>query len=317
MPIPNLRLKAIAVGLLAAATISNLGLSDELDQIALPGETLFPESLAIDEAGGVYVSSVLEARILYVTPEREIEDFVARGEHGLISVGGLKLSSDGTTLFACNSDLGMNEFAGASSPALLAFDVSDKSLTGRWELPGGGLCNDIAISEDGEVYVTDSFVPRVLKLSPDRTELTPILLDQRFTGEGFNLSGIVHTSDGLFVAKFNSGELYHIPMGPNGVPGDAVPLALSQPLFAPDGLALLNESTFLVAESAGRLVKVTVSGHEAQVEVLASDLRAPTAVSIDDGQAYVLIGQLDRLPNPQGSSPVPEPFRIEILDLAD
>lgn len=305
-------MKMLTLGLLAMGLTTTFSVAE---QIPLAGQTLFPESLAIDKSGGIYVSSVLDAKIIYVSPNHVSQEFIARGEHGLISVGGLKLSNDGSKLYACNSDLGMNEFRGTSAPALLAFDVSDKSLAGRWELPNGGLCNDIAISENGTVYITDSFVPRILQLSPDADELSLLIMDERFVGEGFNLSGIIHVNGGLYIAKFNTSELFFVALDAAGNANKPVLLELTQPLMAPDGLAKLDDDTFLIAESSGQLSKVSISESKATVEVLATDLRAPTSVETYGKNAYVVMGQLDRLPIPGGSAPSPEPFRIEIFDV--
>lgn len=284
----------------------------EVERISLPGKQLFPESIAMDSRGGMFVSSVTEATILYLDPATgQVSEFVENGAFGLASVGGLQLSPDGKTLYACNSDLGLTERPAESGPALLAFDVAGRRLASRWELPGGGLCNDLAIDKDGTIYVTDSFVPRILVRSPGATELVPFVVDERFSGQGFNLSGIAILEDRLIVSKFNSGELFSIDLASRQVE----PLRLDKSLQMPDGIAVIGSDTLLVAESGGNLSRVVVSGSTAAVTVLAEGLRAPSDVVAAGKQAYVLEGQLDRLPGFDPEARPPEPFLIKVFEL--
>jgi len=299
-------------GLLLALFFTSATSAEEARTISLPGKQLFPESIAIESSGGVYLSSVTQAEILYLDPETgKAADFVESGAFGLASVGGLQLGPDGKVLYACNSDLGLTSHPADGGPALLAFDVADRKRVSRWALPGGGLCNDMAIAEDGTIYVTDSFVPRILVLRPDADELTPLTVDQRFSGKGFNLSGIAVLEGRLIVAKFNSGELFSVDRASRQVE----PLRLSQQLLQPDGIAVAGPDTLLVAESGGRLSKLVLSGNNVDVTVLAEGLRGPSDVALADGRAFVLEGQLDRLPGFDPEARPPEPFLIKIFDL--
>ncbi|MCK7613457.1 hypothetical protein [Roseibium sediminicola] len=297
--------------LLPAILIITPASAGEVERISLPGKHLFPESIAMDSRGGTYVSSVTRAEILYLDSEtRQISGFVERGSFGLASVGGLQLGPEEKVLYACNSDLGLTEHPTESGPALLAFDVAERRLVSRWELPGGGLCNDLAIAEDGTIYVTDSFMPRILSLPPGGSELTPFLVDERFSGQGFNLSGIVILEDRLIVSKFNSGELFSVDLATRNV----VPLRLDKSLQMPDGIAVVGSDTLLVAESGGRVSRVVVSSETAAVTVLADGLRAPSDVMAAGKQVFVLEGQLDRLPgfDPEGRQP--EPFLVRVFE---
>jgi len=286
--------------------------ADQFERIPLPGGQLFPESIAIDSRGGIYVGSVTKAQILYVDPRTgQAVDFVASGAFGLASVGGLQLSANGKTLYACNSDLGLTGPPAGGGTALLAFDVDQGKPISRWPLPGGGLCNDVAIAEDGAIYVTDSFVPRILVLSPGAGELRPFTADPRFSGEGFNLSGIVVLEDRLIVSKFNSGELFSVDRDS----GQVEPLRLNKKLLNPDGMAVAGPDTLLVAESGGRLSSLLVSGNAANVTVLADGLLGPSDVALKGNLAFVLEGQLNRLPGFDPQARLPEPFVIKVFDL--
>ena len=160
---PRIRNGLAAV--LSVLTICTAFLSMADNTISLPGDTLFPEGIAADSQGGLYIGSLAGGRILYLQPGNfSPRVFVQDGANGLMSVGGLIVSPDGETLFACNSDIGISTFTGLSKPGLVAFDTKSGVIKGRWDFPGGGLCNDMTMMPDGTILMTDSFIPRILAL---------------------------------------------------------------------------------------------------------------------------------------------------------
>lgn len=303
-------IKTVAAVLLAFAVGGPLAAQAD-DRIPLPGKTLFPEGIAADAKGGLYIGSLTEGRIIYLEPEtHRPRVFQPDGAHGLMSIGGLIISPDGGTLYACNSELPVATHKGASRPGLVAFDIGTGALINRWDFPGGGLCNDLTQAADGTILATDSYRPRILSLKPGAKTLSQWVTDDRFTGEGFNLNGIAWTPQGVFVVKYNSNQLFRIDMAPDGGAGAVTLVELSRPLGGPDGIKPLAPGELLVVEGHGRLSKITLDGLHGTIETLREGLDVPTTAAVVGDTAYVVEAQLDHLPLPGMEDNRPAPFSV-------
>jgi len=310
------RLKNILGAALTALSVSVTFSAMADSSIALPGDTLFPEGIAADRQGGLFVGSLTEGRILYLAPEsRAAKVFVSDGLNGLMSVTGILVSTDGKTLFVCNSDLGISTFKGTSKPGLVAFDAKSGVFKGRWEFPGGGLCNDLTMTPDGTILMTDSFTPRILALKPGAVELSQWVTDERFKGEGINLNGITWSENGVYTVKYNSNELFRVVMNEDGSAGVIDKINLSRALDEPDGIKTLASGALLVVEGAGRLAKINISGLEGVVETVGEGFNVPTTATIIGEEAYVVEGQLDHLPIRDNKAGEPDPFTLKVVQL--
>lgn len=301
----------LALGL-AWGAIASPASASGIDQLVLPEAANFPESIAIDSAGGIYIGSVTLGNIVYLPADGGAPRiFIEGGSKGAISVGGLMLSAQEDILYACSSDLGLNGFSGTAAPGLLAFDVKSGDLKNRWDLPGGGLCNDLVQADDGTIYVTDSFVPRVLSLKTGAETFETLLQDDGFSGEGFNLSGIAILDNALIVAKFNSGQFFRIDL--TTAPVAAQEIQLSQPIYAPDGMRTLEGNSVLIAASSGQVVHMTIDELEAEVTPLNHAFDAPTSLALHGEKVFVVEGQLNKLPAFDPTATAPEQFTISVI----
>ncbi len=88
---------------------------------------------------------------------------------------------------------------------LLTYDLASAAQTGSYPLPGGRLCNDIAVAADGTAYITDtSDTGRVLALAPGGTELTVVIADTAIAG----IDGIAYIGDVLYANDVMTGAIY-------------------------------------------------------------------------------------------------------------
>lgn len=286
--------------------------------IPLPGSRFFPEGIAADSRGGFYVGSLTEGRIVYLEPKsHKVKPFVAAGTNGLVTVVGIYVNAKEDLLYVCSSDPGFGNLTGSAKPALLAFRTADGSPAGRFELPEGGFCNDIAELDDGTILATDSFNPRIYAVRPGSNKLSTWLEDDVFKGKGFQLNGITSLSGDVFVVRYATGTLYRIAVNADGYAGKITEITLNRPLKGPDGLKVLNAGTHellvvegggLSAGSRGLLSKVKIQGTNGTVSTIADNLNVPTTASIRNGTAYVVEGQLDHLFDK--SAGAPDPFQI-------
>ena len=301
-------LLVMTLSVLAAACAGDDGDGDGRESVALTGDALYPEGIAIAGDGTILVGSLREGSILRVPPgaeAAEAEPYAAPGAGGMVSTVGLLADPERGLLWACSSDPGVSPRTGASPPALTWFDLASGEPVGSAELPGGGFCNDIAVDGEGNLYVTDSFAPRILILPAGASELATWLEEPAFGGEGFNLNGVAVAGGTLQVVKYNTGELFRIPIGEEGAAGPVEIAALDRGLELPDGLRA-DGGDLLVVEGVGRLSRVTPDG---TVTTVAEGLDGPTSVAVSGRDAWVVEGQLGNLFDPASGAP-DLPFRL-------
>ena len=82
---------------------------------------LIPEGLASDPAdGSLYLSSIYHRKIVKITPQGKVSDFVAEGQDGLLGVLGVKVDPRDRSVWAASQRAG--------EAALFHFNASGKLL---------------------------------------------------------------------------------------------------------------------------------------------------------------------------------------------
>ncbi|MCC6737324.1 MAG: c-type cytochrome [Bauldia sp.] len=280
---------ALAGGVLAAA--AGFASAQNAADVVL-GEGFHPESIAATPDGGLLIGSVALNSVYRAAPgATTAEPWITTG---LID-GGLVLGvfAAGDTAYVCADGA-----FGSNVAFLLTFDLATAAETGRYEFPGGGFCNDIAVGADGTAYVADtSPVGRVLALAPGATELAVVLSDAAITG----IDGIAFIGDDLYANNVQTGDLYRIDVAG----GTYTTLTLSRPLQGPDGMRTTVDGTaLLLTENAGgTLDRITIDGDAATVETIADGFTQATAVAQIGDVAYVVEARFDVLMTP-GATPV-------------
>lgn len=286
---------------------------DSRDTIALPGATLYPEGIAATADGTFYVSSLREGSILRIAPDATAPDpaaFVTAAEGGLVSTIGLLADEGAGVLWSCSSDPGVAPRTGEDPPAIKAFDLASGALQATYDLPGGGFCNDMALDDAGNLYVTDSFAARMLVLPAGASQLEVWLEDEAFAGEGFNLNGVAVVGNEVFTVKYNSGELFRISIESDGSAAPPARVTLDRALEYPDGLKAEGADALLVVEGAGRLARIALQpGDVGAITTVRDGLLGPTTVAVLGSDAWVVEGQLGHLFDPSTGDPE-LPFQV-------
>ncbi|MEM9459957.1 MAG: hypothetical protein AAGF11_37625 [Myxococcota bacterium] len=290
----------------------------DVDAIELPGDTFYPEGVAADAAGHLYIGSLATGAVVMADPcTGEVDELVPAGGT-LTNPVGLIVDEGNATLVVCNSD-----FTFATPPSIDMLDLADGALLGRHAFEGPGFCNDLTFDDEGNVYATDSAAARVVRVpaaeilsdSPVQTWAT----DPDFAvGEGeFGLNGIAFDGDSsLYVVNYAQGELHRIAIEPDGLAGSVTAIALGQTaLAAPDGLEWIGDGQLLVVEGdLGAVSRIELSGDTATVEVVADGYDVPTTIAQVDDHIWVGEGQLDHLIGIDPADPEP-PFVVTRLPL--
>ncbi len=190
--------------------------------INIAPERFFPEGVTVDKNGTFYIGSMDEGRIFKASAgATEAEPFIEAGANGLVSVLGLYADDASGTLWACSSDAGNAQLSGSAPVALKAFDLATGEAKGSYEFPDGGFCNDITIDANGNVYASDSWSPRILRLPAGGDVLEEWVNDPVLGEEMWSLNGLdVDQGSGtLYLVNIATGQLFSIAITEDGSAG--------------------------------------------------------------------------------------------------
>ncbi len=278
-------IKGLAIGGFAAvavAGISSMAGAQNMNVIPIaPGAQA--ESIAGTPDGGLIIGTTGGA-IYRVAPGGtestlwlQLEGFVL----GVFAVG--------DTAYVCNQS------------NLRAFDLDTGDPTGVFEFPGGGFCNDIAISPDGTVFVTDTNFGggpgRVLALvdGEDGPALQVVIAAVGIGG----VDGLAFVGDALYVNDVRLDLLYRLDLDGVNLTGFTT-LETNQAMDGPDGLRVTEDGTALYQAENGALIAtlVTIDGDNAFITVLGGGFPAATAVAVVGNTLYV-VGAIFRDADPE------------------
>ena len=210
----SFRIKAV----LALSLVLSLGLGgtalaqDGAAVYPLPGEEVFPEGIALEEAtGDFFVGSTTDGTIFTSNvsqPGVEAEVFSEGGADGRTATIGMKTDGAGR-LFVSGGDTGQMFVYDTTTGALIESFDNGQEMT---------FVNDVTLTPDGSAFFTDSMNPELYRVYPDGSggyEMESYLSFEGTPaeyGEGFNLNGIASSADGsyLVTVKSSTGELFRI-----------------------------------------------------------------------------------------------------------
>jgi sugar lactone lactonase YvrE len=312
-----------SLAVLAFAALSTVAAAEPAGPIAVPGERAYPESITAGPDGTLYVTSPGSGGVQRVKPGgAQTETWIAPGAFETRSTLGVYADAKAGTLWVCSNDLSGMGVPGPSQVTgsyLKAFDLATGKGTASYKFPGSAtFCNDMIVTADGTLYVTNSLSPQIFRLAPGAKELDLFVEDKQFQPpKGAGLDGIAFGGDGnIYVNTFNGGDLFRVEVK-NGKAGAVTKLATSRPLDLPDGLRQLDGQTFLMAEGSGSVDRVTIDGDKATIETIKDGLNEPTSL-IKRGQTiWVTEGQLSHLFDAKDKGPPSLPFHIVPVPAGD
>jgi sugar lactone lactonase YvrE len=248
----------------------------------------------------------------------------------LVSVLGLYAHQPSNRLWVCSSDAGNAQRSGLAPVALKSFNLTTGAFVGSWAWPAppasltpipgatvNGFCNDITIDADGNVYATDSWYPRVLRLvdgGAGAAVLTNWLVNTTVFPVGqWHLNGIDIDTAGnnLYVVENHPGHLYRVPIMGNGMPGTVVEITTQRPLYGPDGLKVQNPNMLITAEGSGISV-IDLSGTTGRVRTVSTGFDGVATFAMRQGNAWLVENQGDHFWGPTGPQgpTATKPFRL-------
>jgi sugar lactone lactonase YvrE len=283
--------------------------------IIIPGDRYFPEGVTVTADGTFFVGSMFEGCIMRAqTGTGQMEPFIASGSNGLVSVLGLWADEVRQTLWACSSDAGNGRLTGRAPVGVKAFDLQSGAAKGSYDFPGGGFANDLTFDAQGNLYVTDSWTPRILRLRSEGLALEEWINDPRLGVEQWSLNGIDfdHSSNVIYTVNQRAGQLFRIVIEVDGRAGSVTLIQTSHDLRRPDGLKVIGPNTLVTSEGgAGGVSLISVDGDTAHVRRIPAGLDGVTTFAFYRGSAWVVEGQSDHFWDPANAGPNADPpFRI-------
>lgn len=316
------RTRTLPIALLTLAALTACGSPDEAPRVTtayeLPGERAYPEGIALDtRTGDTYVGSYSTGAIYRATADAErAEVFLPEGADGRKTANGLKVDGSGR-LWVTDSTAGV-----------AVYDTASRALIARFDVPGAEprFVNDVAITQDGTAYLTDSVRAVVYRVTPEqvravaaqggRGELTPRfelggVLEPREPGS-FNLNGLVADPSGryLLVVDMVGGDLYRVDLTAEA-PIRKVELHGGD-LTNGDGLELRGDTLWAVHNTTNSISRWTLTedGASARLDERLTDetLSIPTTLVRDGERTLVVASQFDK-GGPMGPG-TPSAFRV-------
>lgn len=248
----------------------------------IPQRELGTEGIAWDPVDDVYyLSSIRERKVIAVSGitadgHASVRDFVPTAQHGLLGVLGLKVDRDRRLLWAASEadpDMHGLEAANRSHSVVAAFDLRSGALVRKIEWGDAthpALANDLALLDDGTVYVTDSEGGGVMRIQPGRDTAEPLLPGSTFRYP--NGIAIAPDQRHLFVADADAVtvvDLHDLSRRPLALPSKRHTLA------GIDGMSFDRGALVAIQNDSGlpRLLRVTLDAslaHATAIEVLES-----------------------------------------------
>lgn len=289
-------------------------------EIAIPGERVFPESMTSTPDGALYIGSIGLRSIFRVKPgAASAETWVAAGDDAPAGYLGVFADAKHGTLWACSLPLAGPDVAKPVPSKLHAYDLKTGAAKAHYPLPtAGAVCNDAAVGLDGSVYATDTTNMEVVRLAPGAKALTVWAGDGGFGPKGGVLDGIAVLGNHVFVNTLMTSKIFSVPVGKGGKAGAITEVKLDRAIDKPDGMRSFGHNSLLVVEGGssgtGRLSRVTVNGTAAKAVSLKEGYPdGAVAVTVVGTTAYVLEAQLAAMRGPPGT-PV-KPFHATAVEV--
>lgn len=300
----------------------------------LPGDATFPEGILEDGTGTLWITGFGDGSLHRILPDDTVETFKTPGEDGLRSAVGLVADAERGRLWVANFDFE------TFSSNFKVFDLDDGELLATVAAPadlGPHFFNEVALADDGSVYVSDTLQPRIWTAGPALDVVPSVLAEDPLLANPaedrpFGLNGLALSPDGdHLVASVmdrltqGGGRLVRIDRDSGAV----ADIALSGDLdvfggsdgmfFEPDGrLVMVNVTPpagLVTAELSADLSSATLTARSFADPVL----DRPTSSALRDGTLWVVNSQLDHIiddANGALDTPPQLPFQVVGVDFA-
>jgi sugar lactone lactonase YvrE len=292
------------------------------ERIVFSSEKLYPEGITFDDKRQlVYLSSLTQGKISSVDKQGNVK--IVADDPKLVSTVGIKYSNKTGKLYAANSDMGLSSKSSKETTLSLGqlaiIDVTSGKLEDLVTLsdlvPGKHMLNDLALDNDGNIYITDSYAHVVYKV--DKNKKASVFSQSNLFKPDSNtlgLNGIAYNNEGyLLIAKSVEGSLLKVSIKD---PTKVEKVKLPEPLFWTDGIYFINDKELVAVRNRfSKTVFLRSDNHWESATIVkeekATDIM-PTTVAVSAlGNVYVINSKLSEL-RPDPTKAVSKEFVIDV-----
>ena len=232
------------------------------------------ESIAATPDGGLIIGTVGGTVYTVAPGGTEAAEFVTGLEGFTLGV----FVNDGIA-YVCN---------GAT---LRTYDFATAEPGPAYDFPNAtGICNDIAVSSDGTIFVTETSFGgagsvRALVEGEDGLGFQTVIGGIGVGG----VDGLAFIGDALYVNDVRLNKLYRLDLDGINLTGFTT-LTTNQEMAGPDGMRVTADGTALYQAENGNLTAtlVTIDGDAATITILGEGFPAATAVAVVGDTLYVV-----------------------------
>ncbi|MFM9837480.1 MAG: SMP-30/gluconolactonase/LRE family protein [Cyclobacteriaceae bacterium] len=266
----------------------------------IPEKDLITEGIAFDPlTKDFYISSIFKNKIVKIS-KQGVSDFIESDQDGFVGGVGLHVDSKRRILWACSGNIIGKSF----SAGIFAYDLKTKKLLKKFSYPLDTIkrfFNDLVISPDGSIYITDTYGHCIWKWSMSMKEPIKLKLNKPFTyPNGITISRdgkflLVATDNGLQRVDIKSNIVETIKMNDDNVSSKGL-----------DGIELYKNSIIGIQNALegkpNKVIRYFLSNDFQSIhktKIIDSNNKyfdVPTTLAIANGYLYVLANsQMDNL----------------------
>jgi sugar lactone lactonase YvrE len=270
------RIRRVAAPLLGACALY----AADPSIITIRSKNLFPESITSTADGAIIIGSYGTNTIWRIPAGENIASqwIDASGNKGALL--GVLADEKSGRLLVCQA-------------GVKTFDLKTGTAKETLTIPTANpFCNDLAVRDDGSIYVTDTVGAKVFLFAKGATTGVEVASDSLLAGA----DGLAFLSDPdqLYVNSVTTGKLLRLDLAKDGKVTKITDLKLSRPLEGPDGMRPIDGKRLIIAEGAGRTAMGVPNGDSVEITTIKEGgMEGGTpAVTVTKSMGWTMEGKL-------------------------
>jgi sugar lactone lactonase YvrE len=241
-----------------------------------PAQSQLPEGLAIDKEGNIYVG---------MYPTGQIWKITTNGEHSVLATLNVGSSGGGLVGLAVDEEGDLYACDASFDPATHGIWKVDRNGATRLiaVLDPAGFPNAMAFDEEENLFVTDSFLGEIWKISRSgetKVWLKSPLLDPLSPTCCYGANGIEFDRGDMFVANTDQGTIVRIEMEDDDRPPHGEVFVQDAALAGADGIAFdVRHNLYVAVDTQNTLVRISPDRNIKTLATAADGLDFPASTS--------------------------------------
>ena len=248
--------------------------------ISIPSKNLFPESITSTSDGAIIIGSFGTSTVWRIPAgENNAAKWIDSTDTKGALLGVLADEKSGR-LLVCQA-------------GVKTFDLKTGAAKETLTIPTANpFCNDLAVRDDGSLYVTDTIGAKIFMFAKGATTAVEVASDPLLAGA----DGLAFLSDPdkLYVNTVTTNKLLRLDLAKDGKVMKITDLKLSRPLQGPDGMRPIDGQRLIIAEGIGRTAVGVPNGDSVEITTIKEGgMEGGTpAVTVTKGMGWTMEGKL-------------------------